>query len=296
MPIDPDAPGRKAVFKMITDKLAYSNNTPEACVYCERKRGNKEEPLPLCGGCRSVRFCNSEHQKAYWPQHKAFCKATQKQKQLRDEFESKGGAPSRLAVYEHRRRILEDWSEVHAYSLAQARAWAFDQSTVPMNCRSQYFEFRVKFRPEGQDNPSTSFSLESAAVLPVRGNPSPQIAIMLPLVESTEAEERARGTKGFLGKFICVYVIDGIPLWVSASYLYEDEIPRGVQRHEHMPWYWFPEYCCDFGLVFRLVGPRSDNWQPGIMGKKGNKWVWREYTPEERAAQGLQINPEPRTT
>ncbi|KAJ7330551.1 hypothetical protein DFH08DRAFT_1084257 [Mycena albidolilacea] len=294
MPIDPDAPGRKAVFKMITDKLAYSNNTPEACVYCERKRGNKEEPLPLCGGCRSVRFCNSEHQKAYWPQHKAFCKATQKQKQLRDEFEV--GAPRRLAVFEHRRRILEDWSEVHAYSLAQARAWAFHQSTVPMNCRSQYFEFRVKFRPEGQDNPSTSFLLESAAVLPVCGNSLPQIAIMLPLVESTEAEERARGTKGFLGKFICVYVIDGMPLWVSASYLYEDEIPRGVQRHEHMPWYWFPKYCCDFGLVFRLVGPRSENWQPGIMGKKGNKWVWREYTPEERAAQGLQINPEPRTT
>jgi hypothetical protein len=73
-----------------------------------------------------------------------------------------------------------------------------------MNCRSQYFEFRVKFRPEGQDNPSTSFSLESASVLPVRGNPYPQIAIMLPLVESAEAEERARGTKGFLGNFICV--------------------------------------------------------------------------------------------
>ncbi|KAJ7832742.1 hypothetical protein B0H14DRAFT_2591862 [Mycena olivaceomarginata] len=240
MPIDPDAPGRKAVFKMITDKLAYSNNTPEACVYCERKRGNKEEPLPLCGGCRSVRFC------AYWPQHKAFCKATQKQKQCETSSRSELQG---LAVYEHRRRILEDWSEVHAYSLAQARAWAFDQST-------------------GQDNPSTSFSLESAAVLPVRGNPYPQIAIMLPLVESAEAEERARGTKGFLGNFICVYVIDGIPLWVSASYVYEDEIPRGVQRPADRPWHWFAEYCSRLGLVFRLVGPRSDSWKPGIMGKR----------------------------
>ncbi|KAJ7811228.1 hypothetical protein B0H14DRAFT_1473690 [Mycena olivaceomarginata] len=293
MPIDPDAPGRKAVFKMITDKLAYSNNTPEACVYCERKRGNKEEPLPLCGGCRSVRFCNSEHQKAYWPQHKAFCKATQKQKQLREELEV--GAPGWLAVYEHRRRILEDWSEVHAYSLAQARAWAFDQSPVPMNCRSQYFEFRVKFRPEGQDNPSTSFSLESAAVLPVRRNPYPQIAIMLPLVESAEAEERARGTKGFLGNFICVYVIDGIPLWVSASYVYEDEIPRGFQRPADRPWHWFAEYCSRLGLVFRLVGPRSDSWKPGIMGKKGNKWVWKEHTLEELAAQGIHLNHGPIT-
>ncbi|KAJ7826704.1 hypothetical protein B0H14DRAFT_3467537 [Mycena olivaceomarginata] len=153
MPIDPDAPGRKAVFKMITDKLVYSNNTPEACVYCERKRGNKEEPLPLCGGCRSVRFCNSEHQKAYWPQHKAFCKATQKQKQLRDEFEVE--APRQLAVFERRRSILEDWSEVHAYSLAQARAWAFDSIHRTYELPLAIFEFRVKFRPEGQDNPST---------------------------------------------------------------------------------------------------------------------------------------------
>lgn len=72
MPIDPDAPGRKAVFKMITDKLAYSNNTPEACVYCERKRGNKEEPLPLCGGCRSVRFCVSASWMEQGPPHLMF--------------------------------------------------------------------------------------------------------------------------------------------------------------------------------------------------------------------------------
>ncbi|KAJ7811250.1 hypothetical protein B0H14DRAFT_3755525 [Mycena olivaceomarginata] len=248
---------------MITDKLAYSNNTPEACVYCERKRGNKEEPLPLCGGCRSVRFCNSEHQKAYWPQHKAFCKATQKQKQC--ETSSRGGAPRRLAVYEHRRRILEDWSEVHAYSLAQARAWAFDQST-------------------GQDNPSTSsFSLESAAVLPVRGNPYPQIAIMLPLVESAEAEERARGTKGFLGNFICVYVIDGIPLWVSASYYRTKSLEvSNVLR-------------TDPGTGSQNTAVALVCWKPGIMGKKGNKWVWKEHTLEELAAQGIHLNHGPIT-
>ncbi|KAJ7811237.1 hypothetical protein B0H14DRAFT_2606698 [Mycena olivaceomarginata] len=266
MPTKTDEPGRKTVFKINTDKLPYSQNTPEACAYCERRREDKENPLPLCGGCRSVRFCSAEHQKAFWPLHKAFCKQAQKQKQLQAEI-----GPSSFALVKHRLRILEDWISLHSYPLSQARAWAFNQSTVPMNCRSQYFEFRVKFRPEGQDNPSTSFSLESAAVLPVRGYPYPQIAIMLPLVESAEAEERARGTKGFLGNFICVYVIDGIPSWVSASYLYEDEIPRGIQRPADRPWHCFAEYCSRLGLVFRLIGPRSDSWKPGIMGKKGNK-------------------------
>jgi hypothetical protein len=48
------------------------------------------------------------------------------------------------------------------------------------------------------------------------------------------------------------------------------------------------------GLVFRLVGPRSNNWRPGIMGKKGNKWVWKENTLEELAAQGIHISQGPK--
>jgi hypothetical protein len=59
MSIDPDDPGRKTVFKVNTNKLGFSKNTPEACGYCQRKRSDGETPLRLCSGCRSIRFCVS---------------------------------------------------------------------------------------------------------------------------------------------------------------------------------------------------------------------------------------------
>ncbi|KAJ7832745.1 hypothetical protein B0H14DRAFT_3711861 [Mycena olivaceomarginata] len=94
MSIDPDDPGRKTVFKVNTNKLGFSKNTPEACGYCQRKRSDGETPYVSVVVARSIRFCNAEHQKAYWPQHKAICKDAQKRKQMQDEF----GAPEEFAL------------------------------------------------------------------------------------------------------------------------------------------------------------------------------------------------------
>ncbi|KAJ7832743.1 hypothetical protein B0H14DRAFT_3142799 [Mycena olivaceomarginata] len=241
MPTNHDETGRKTVFKINTDKLPYSQNTPEACAYCDRRRDDKEKPLPLCGGCRSVRFCSAEHQKAFWPLHKVFCKQAQKQKQLQAEIGPSG-----------------DY-------------FALEKTTAYASLRTGSQSITIPFRA-------------------VQGSPAAAgIATILPLVESQNAQEVVWGL------FICRYVIDDIQSWISASYIYEDDIPQGPQRPADRPCHWFAEYCSRLGLVFRLVGPRSDSWKPGIMGKKGNKWVWKEHTLEELAALGIRLNHGPIT-
>ncbi|KAJ6532676.1 hypothetical protein DFH09DRAFT_1284545 [Mycena vulgaris] len=296
MAIDPNAPGRITVFKVNTDKIPYSQNTPEACAYCDKKRGHGEDALPLCSGCGSLRFCNREHQLAFWPQHKVFCKQQEKNRkanaiieEMRQQY-SPASSP-----FQDRLRLAEDWVEIHRHPLEEARAWALHIANPPLDFRSHYFKFHLKFRPDGEGNPSTSFHLVSAEVCK-RGAGGPRDAMSLanywPMTESAVAEERAAGTKGFLGVFPCLYVIDGAQVWTSASYIYDFELP--TVRPEDRLWFWFPKYCADLGLVFRVIGPGHNDWKPGLMKKKGNKWVWKEHNLEKLAMQGVHITTVPR--
>ena len=41
-----------------------------ACALCGEVKG-----LLLCGGCRTVWYCNKEHQKTHWTVHRTFCRA-----------------------------------------------------------------------------------------------------------------------------------------------------------------------------------------------------------------------------
>ncbi|KAJ7811232.1 hypothetical protein B0H14DRAFT_3755490 [Mycena olivaceomarginata] len=119
----------------------------------------------------SIQFCNTEHQKVCWPQQSVLygdaetCAA----KQMQPDSE----LPLRkLQMMQYYCRPVEVWVEIHAYTLSQARARAVHESGAPVDPRSEYFEFRLTFRPESKDpGPSASFSLDSAGVLPVRGNP-----------------------------------------------------------------------------------------------------------------------------
>lgn len=44
------------------------------CAVC-----NVTVALKICSGCKSIAFCNREHQLQFWPQHKADCKKISKQ-------------------------------------------------------------------------------------------------------------------------------------------------------------------------------------------------------------------------
>jgi hypothetical protein len=99
---------------------------------------------------------------------------------------------AKVTKMQYYRRPVEDWVEIHAYTLSQARARAVHESGASVDPRSEYFGFRLTFRPERKD-PSTLFSLDSAGVLPVRGNPlAPHTATTLARLSSPDPDP-ARG-------------------------------------------------------------------------------------------------------
>ncbi|KAJ7731134.1 hypothetical protein DFH07DRAFT_781359 [Mycena maculata] len=171
-------------------------------------------------------------------------------------------------------------------------AWAFHISNPPVDFRSQYFEFRLHFRPESEGNPSTSFYFICAEVRPVLGSPFAQcMKPAKPYLEQIAVEEKAAGTKDFLGMFTCLCrSFDPLTMaWISTSEIYGRGIPS--HRPSDKPWYWFPGYCIDLGLAFRVVGPSgTSSWKPGLMGKEKGKWVWKERSIQELALHGISLS------
>jgi hypothetical protein len=140
----------------------------------------------------------------------------------------------KLQMMQYYCRPVEVWVEIHAYTLSQARARAVHESGTPVDPRSEYFEFRLTFRPESKDpGPSASFSLDSAGVLPVRGNPlAPRIATTLARLSSPDPDP----VRGVLGGFVClslgfiwktthIDVTNGLPILLSPSYVYKRDLP-----------------------------------------------------------------------
>jgi hypothetical protein len=51
---------------------------PAACAACSR-RGSRQHKLRLCRGCRAVRYCDADCQRAHWPEHRRDCAAGRQQ-------------------------------------------------------------------------------------------------------------------------------------------------------------------------------------------------------------------------
>ncbi|KAK7039502.1 hypothetical protein R3P38DRAFT_3467580 [Favolaschia claudopus] len=173
------------------------------------------------------------------------------QRQAHEQVWISKGLPS-LAERQTIFQLIEDWAEIHSYTLAQARAWAFREAVPPLDFRSEYFHFHVKYRPEENGNPSTSFTIEGATICRIEDNPaSSSLLVHLKMVEIDVV--KLNGTV----RCLCILfqdVIDGL----------------------EMIWY----TACDMN-----VGTSAEILKPGLMKKEGNKWVWREYTPQELAAE-----------
>ncbi|KAJ6616419.1 hypothetical protein B0H10DRAFT_2190474 [Mycena sp. CBHHK59/15] len=260
MPIHPDDPGRKTVFKVNTDKLPYSQN-PAPTV-----RQSVHPETVLCVSALAAKVCDFVVGSTKW------------------HF---GQSTKHFANYSRNRmRWVEDWVELHRHSLEEARAWAVHASDPPMNFRTHYFRFRLKYRPESEGNPSTAFTLESAQVC-VHPPPSSERAaldMVMSMIETAVAEELASGATEFLG---CIYWIDNQQVGSTVSYIYDYELP--VNRPAHKPWFWFPQYCAERGVVFRLVGGGYNDWAPGLVAKRGVNWVWAEQSIEEFERQGIAL-------
>lgn len=286
---DPNGPARKSVFKINTGKLPYSQNTPEACVYCEAKRAPGAPPLPLCNGCRSVRYCGKEHQKVHWPTHKAFCKV-QRMSHEAARAETTTHACG-LPPAQERKYLVEDWIELHRKNIEEALAWALNDRSTPYDFNKQYVCFTVKYRLESEGNPSLAFTLVSAkfADLPPAGTPAAlSFSVFLPKVQKCHDEEK--GNKGFMAVVPCLYFIDNEVTWLTTSFIYKSSIPHF--RFPDRPFYYMIQYCAHYGVVFRLEGDGDNNWMPGLMSKhpSGTKWVWKKHTLAELAAKGISLS------
>ncbi|KAF9028770.1 hypothetical protein BDZ89DRAFT_1065854 [Hymenopellis radicata] len=291
----PNDPGRKAVFKINSGpgKLSYSRNTPEGCAHCNVLRAPGAPPMQICSGCRGVRYCSPEHQKAHWKIHKGFCtlEQTRRAREL-------NGHPSHplhtcgLPSAQERMYLVQDWKELHVKTLDAAVAWAILEAPKPYDFHKTCVWFDLKYRKEAEGNPSLAFEIQSAhlAPAPPAGTPAGMsYAAYMPMIEKTHDEEKS--SPGYMAYVPCVYVMDGDAPWLTATCIYRSDIP--TYRTGNKPFYYLAKHCASCGLVWRLVGDSGKSWAPGLMSKHpgGGKWVWKSHTVPELAAKGVYLKP-----
>ncbi|KAH7924996.1 hypothetical protein BV22DRAFT_1065719 [Leucogyrophana mollusca] len=308
--LEEGASGRKAAFKIYAAKesLAISRNKVEACQYCGATRPPGAKPFPVCSGCHSVRFCVSyapsknmcdvpanncrEHQVALWPQHKFVCREQQRNLQNIQRDRDLPLPPGFPPVQECK-CILEDWVEVHRQGLEQSLASAIHDLGRPYDLNKDYAIFSISYRPSSGGNPSLAFTVNDADIVPhppLGTSLGDMLASTNPRVVQANAKEFKHPE--FLAAVPCVYSVDKVFLWISYLYLKKMDIPTVTFKDR--PWFWWLNFCCDAGLVFRKGGPHHAVWHPGLMEKEGNKWVWKEKTLSELAAKGTHLLRYPR--
>ena len=144
-----------------------------------------------------------EHQAAHWPLHKAFCKQQRIANQSLESSHSPTG--SGIPPTPQRRRLIEDFVNLHLHSIEQAMASALHVEDRPFHFSKQCACFNLSYYPESGGNPSTAFILDSAYFLDNPPPNSPTAATFegfRPLAEASDEEDR--GQQGYLGLLICV--------------------------------------------------------------------------------------------
>jgi hypothetical protein len=79
--------------------------------------------------------------------------------------------------------------------------------------------------------------------------------------------------------------------WMTCIYLniYNHDIPKYPVSNGTIQQDWIRvlQYFIEKGVVWRGVGPTVQFWLPGLMDKKGNKWVWTKRSIEELRRRGI---------
>jgi hypothetical protein len=142
-----------------------------------------------------------EHQAAHWPLHKAFCKQQRINHERVESHQSKSSLPP-LAL---RKRLLEDFVDIHRRSIEHGMASVIHVAEHPFDFSKQYAFFGLTYDPERGDNPSTAFVLQWAHF---HDNPTGDNNMTAtfesarPLIEESDKEDR--GKPGYLGPLTCV--------------------------------------------------------------------------------------------
>jgi len=185
-----------------------------------------------------------------------------------------------LQSHQERQYLLEDFTNLHHYSLQQAMASAIHVANPPFDFRKQIALICLSYCPESAGNPSTAFKLTSAQFMP---NPPPDspmgvnFAAFQPLIDESDREDR--GKPGYQGVLLCSYITDDQFIGrLTALVMFESHMCREIRKHDD----WFDplKYKLDKGLVFRFPHTKG-GWKPGMMKKEGKNWVWKEKSFEE---------------
>ena len=115
------------------------------------------------------------------------------------------GDTGELQSYQERQYLLEDFIDLHRYSLQQSMASAIHAANPSFDFRKQFALFSVSYCPESGGNPSMAFKLTSARFV---DNPPPDtpmgasFAAFRPLADESDKEDR--GKPGYQGLLVCV--------------------------------------------------------------------------------------------
>lgn len=115
------------------------------------------------------------------------------------------GDTGRLQLHQERQYLLEDFIELHHYSIQQSMASAIHAAGSSFEFRKQFALFSVSYYAESGGNPSTAFKLTSARLVKNPPSNTPMgasFAAYQPLVDESDKEDR--GTPGYQGSLICV--------------------------------------------------------------------------------------------
>ncbi|KAF9469562.1 hypothetical protein BDZ94DRAFT_1242722 [Collybia nuda] len=283
--------GRKTIFDVHWRK-PYVQETVEGCAFCRIAEGPGERPFPLCSGCRVVRFCTRDHQVKYWPEHKEFCKHQNKINKTRERFQEKEIIEDGLPTLAERKRILEDWIEVHRHGIEEAVASAIYVADPPFDFKKQVARFGLEYHAESGGNPATAYILRSLKlVTEPRSSP---LSTFRGWVKYAEDEEK--DTPGYAGHLLCDFTYsDEIAPWLTAMPVFKRDL-RTLSLAGHMNWLLPLHFATKQGVVYRLIGPNDTDWTPGLIERQDSKhWVWKPKTLEELKEKGIEpMSPETR--
>ena len=119
------------------------------------------------------------------------------------------GATGEPQLFKERQYLLEDFEELHRYTIQQSMASAIDAANPSFDFLKQFAFISLSYCPESAGNPSTSFKLLSAQLV---DNPSPgpntslgaSFAAFRPLAD--EGDNEFRGSPVIKAPFFAIIV------------------------------------------------------------------------------------------
>ncbi|KIM45716.1 hypothetical protein M413DRAFT_8804 [Hebeloma cylindrosporum] len=235
----------------------------------ESKFYQSAKPAVLPPLCRN----NREHQAADWKNHKVSCKSHKAYNQYVSQTvrPSSEMAPSGLTVKEEILYQEDDFLRLHMWNLCIAMECCIHEVPYMFNVKKRFMRIGLQYLSNRDGNPAKMFTLRYVASddLQYRADIEENFAVMQKVYENYV------GLPGYRGLLRCTFELSGLPNSTFPIPFFEDD----PLRDGPVVTGWYERLKCmmDTGIVHRLL---DDVWKPGVMVKKGKKWIFQERSRE----------------